>query len=67
MHDALVAREHWHGFKAAEKLNDFPLITGEEPTDKKVNVGKGTFSDDKPKKKKKVVRRKKKEVEGGCG
>jgi len=65
MHSDLVARANWHGFKAAEKLNDFPLISGEEPTDKKVNVATG--GNDTPKKKKKVVRRKKKEVEGGCG
>ena len=66
MHSDLVARSNWHGFKAAEKLNDFPLIPGEEPTDKKVNVG---YKDDAApaKKKKKLVRRKKKEVEGGCG
>ncbi len=67
MHDVLVSREHWHGFKAADKLNDFPLITGEAPSDKKVNTGKPGVNNDKPKTKKKIVRRKKKEVEGGCG
>ena len=67
MHDVLVSREHWHGFKAADKLNDFPLIPGEEPTDKKVNVGGVKHDAASSAPKKKIVRRKKKEVEGGCG
>jgi len=69
MHSDLVAREHWHGFKAAEKLNDFPLVEGDKPTDKKfenaVPENNGNAGAAKPKKK--VKRHKKKEVEGGCG
>ena len=68
MHDALVSRENWNGFKAAEKLNDFPMIKGENPTDKKFeetikNAGNGGGN---AKPKKAVKKRKKKEVEGGC-
>jgi len=69
MHDVLVSREHWHGFKASDKLNDFPLIEGDKPTDKKfetaVPANNGNAGTSKPKKK--VKRHKKKEVEGGCG
>ncbi len=69
MHDILVKREHWNGFKASEKLNDFPMIKGENPTDKKFeetikNAGNAGGS---AKPKKAVKKRKKKEVEGGCG
>lgn len=53
-----------NAFKASEKINDFPLITGENPTDKEFEKElKSTTSSAKPKK---IVNRKKKEVEGGC-
>jgi len=69
MHDILVKRQNWHGFKAAEKLNDFPLVKGENPTDKKFeetikNAGNAGGS---VKPKKAIKKHKKKEVEGGCG
>ena len=67
MHDVLVSRANWHGFKAADKLNNYPLITGEAPSDKQVNASSPNSGSDTPKTKKKVVKRKKKEVEGGCG
>jgi len=69
MHSDLVARENWHGFKAAEKLNDYPLIKGENPTDKKFDAAVGVGNNNAPvlKTKKKIKRHKKKEVEGGCG
>lgn len=69
MHNTLVSRENWNGFKAAEKLNDFALIKGENPTDKKFEEQiKNTDNDEsKSKTKKKLKKRKKKEVEGGCG
>ncbi len=65
MHSTLVSRSGWHGFKAAEKLNDFPLISGKNPTDKAFE--KKYQQAKTPGTKKKVVKRKKKEVEGGCG
>jgi len=69
MHNTLTSRENWHGFKPAEKLNDFPLVKGENPTDKKFeeqikNAGNAGGS---AKPKKAIKKRKKKEVEGGCG
>ncbi len=69
MHDVLVSREHWHGFKAADKLNDFALVKGENPTDKKFEetVAKSSSAAASAKPKKKVKKHKKKEVEGGCG
>ncbi len=70
MHDVLVSRQNWHGFKASEKLNDYPLIKGEEPSDKKLNIGAPVDNNGEgntPKPKKKIKRHKKKEVEGGCG
>jgi len=68
MHSDLVAREHWHGFKAAEKLNDFPLIKGEDPSDKKFDTAAPANTNTAASKtKKKIKRHKKKEVEGGCG
>ena len=68
MHDILVSREHWHGFKAAEKLHDFTLIKGENPTDKKFEQKIQQANEgSKSKPKKKIKRHKKKEVEGGCG
>jgi len=68
MHGLLVQRENWHGFKPAEKLHDYPMVKGENPTDKKFeetikNAG-GAVA---PKPKKAIKRHKKKEVEGGCG
>ncbi len=66
MHDVLVSREHWHGFKPAEKLHDFPLIKGEKPSNKKINTATNT-NNSSPKPKKKLIKRKKKEVTGGCG
>jgi rhodanese-related sulfurtransferase len=69
MHGTLTSKEGWHGFKAADKLNDFALVKGENPTDKafetKINNTGG--ANDAPKAKKKIKKRKKKEVEGGCG
>lgn len=69
MHDVLVSREHWHGFKAADKLNDFPLVKGENPTDKKfekqIKNANNASSGGAPKKP--IIKHKKKEVEGGCG
>ena len=65
MHTVLTTRKNWHGFVASSKLNDFPLITGEEPTDKKINVA--NTNGEKSKQKKKIIKRAKKEVEGGCG
>ena len=65
MHSTLLSRDGWHGFKAADKLNDFPLITGKNPTN---NAEENTYNQEKSKApKKKIVKRKKKEVEGGCG
>ena len=64
MHKTLVDK-NWYGFIATEKVNNFRLVKGEKPSDKKANVG--VSSAGKTKAKKKVVRRKKKEVEGGCG
>ena len=68
MHDVLTSRENWHGFKAAEKLHDYPLVEGENPTNKKFEKAlKVEGNAGAPKTKKKVKRHKKKEVEGGCG
>ncbi len=65
MHSTLVSKDGWHGFKAADKLNDFLLIKGNNPTDKAFEK---TYQQEKSSApKKKVVKRKKKEVEGGCG
>ena len=66
MHNTLKLR-NWNAFIAASKLNEFPLIKGENPTDKafEQNINAGTSQKAAPKKK--IVRRKKKEVEGGCG
>lgn len=69
MHTTMVSKSGWHGFKASEKLHDFPLITGPNPTNKAFEKSINTVAS-KPvpeKAKKKVVKRKKKEVEGGCG
>jgi len=67
MHNTLALR-NWNAFNKATKVNDFPLIKGENPTDKafesNINAGASTK---KASPKKKIVRRKKKEVEGGCG
>ena len=68
MHSTLVSRDHWHGFKASEKLNDYPLVEGANPTDKKFEEQiKSTGGSGATKPKKAVKKRKKKEVEGGCG
>jgi len=68
MHGLQVQRENWHGFVAAEKLHDYPLIKGENPTDKKFEETiKNSGAASAPKPKKAIKRHKKKEVEGGCG
>ncbi len=69
MHNVLVSRDNWHGFKATEKLNDFALVKGKNPTDKKFEetVAKSSNASSAGTSKKKVKKRKKKEVEGGCG
>jgi rhodanese-related sulfurtransferase len=68
MHDVLVSRENWNGFKATEKLNDFPMIKGENPTDKKFEEQiKNTGNAGGGAPKKAIKKHKKKEVEGGCG
>lgn len=65
MHSTLKLN-NWNAFKASEIFNDFPLIKGENPTDKAFEK-----EINKPVKKnrtasKPTIRRKKKEVEGGC-
>ncbi len=68
MHDVLVSREHWNGFKAADKLHDYSLVKGENPTDKKFeNKINQANQGEQKKPKKKIKKHKKKEVEGGCG
>lgn len=53
-----------NAFKASEIVKDFPVVKGENPTDKKFEKElKVSTPDAKPKK---MVGRKKKEVEGGC-
>jgi len=53
-----------NAFKAVDKVNDFPLVEGENPTDKDFEMELNSTSVTvKPKK---IVPRKKKEVEGGC-
>ncbi len=64
MNSTLVSREGWSGFVAKDALNDFPLIKGESPTDKQINVG--TKQEVKPTAKK-IVKKEKKSVSGGCG
>jgi len=54
-----------HAFKSSDLVNDFPLIKGENPTNKEFEKELKT-SGPAPKAKK-IVRRKKKEVAGGCG
>jgi rhodanese-related sulfurtransferase len=66
MHSTLTSRSGWHGFVAADKVNDFELVEGANPTSEtfelKLNEAKKGLSPKKP-----PVKRKKKEVEGGCG
>lgn len=38
MHSTISSRENWQGFKAANEINNYPLIKGEYPTEEKVNV-----------------------------
>jgi rhodanese-related sulfurtransferase len=53
-----------NAFKAADIVNDFPLVKGENPTDKEFEKELNSASTSvKPKK---IVQRKKKEVAGGC-
>lgn len=53
-------------FSKSEKVNDFDLIKGENPTDKEFEKQIHSSASAKIKTEKKVIRRKKKEVEGGC-
>ena len=54
-----------HGFNAATEIHDFPVVVGENPTDKKAVAKQDTETDNAPKV---VVPKKKKqeEEEGGC-
>ena len=55
-----------HAFKASDLVNEFPLVKGENPTDKKFDKElKASAPVAKPKKP--LIKRKKKEVSGGCG
>jgi rhodanese-related sulfurtransferase len=66
MYNTLKLR-NWNAFVAANKVNDFPLVKGENPTDKAFESTIKTGGSQKAAPKKKIIRRKKKEVEGGCG
>ena len=65
MYNTLKLR-NWHAFIGADKLNDYPLVKGENPTDKAFEKDINTRVKKKDAAPKKVIRRKKKEVEGGC-
>lgn len=65
MYNTLKLRNK-NAFNASERVNDFPMVTGENPTDKEfekeMKTGKTTVIKKKP-----IIKRKKKEVSGGCG
>lgn len=68
MHSTMVSTPKMHGFVAADKLHDYPLVEGENPTDEKFeeeynNASQGGAATPKAA----PVKRKKQEVEGGCG
>ncbi len=65
MYNTLKLR-NWHAFIGADKLNDYPLVKGENPTDKAFEKDINSTQKRKEVASKPVVRRKKKEVEGGC-
>ena len=65
MHSTLVSRSNWHGFVASDKLHEYPLVEGANPTSEKFEEQINNAAVTKPKKA--VKKRKKKEVEGGCG
>ncbi|OQY04181.1 MAG: hypothetical protein B6I20_03515 [Bacteroidetes bacterium 4572_117] len=60
-----MKREIGHTFNAADDINDFPLVAGEKPSDKKVSVQENSSANNKPKK---LIHKKKKKAgaEGGC-
>ncbi|MBN2668691.1 MAG: hypothetical protein JXR60_05615 [Bacteroidales bacterium] len=66
MYSTLKSRQGWHAFDPAEKVHDFELVEGANPTDEKfemkLNEAKKGLTPKKP-----AVKGKKKEVEGGCG
>jgi len=63
MYNTLSVRNS-NAFKISEMVHDFPIIKGENPTDKEFEKEMKTSGGvSKPKK---IIRRKKKEVEGGC-
>ena len=66
MYNTLKLR-NWNAFVAANKVNEFPLVEGENPTDKAFESAIKKGGSQKAAPKKKIIRRKKKEVEGGCG
>lgn len=64
MYNTLSIRNK-NAFKASERVNDFPMVIGENPTDKEfekeMKTGKTSTVKKKP-----VIKRQKKEVSGGC-
>jgi len=62
--NSILIEKGWAPFTADAIANDFPSVSGENPTNAKATI---SSSKTKPTKKKKVVRRKKKAVSGGCG
>ena len=62
--NSVLIDKGWAGFTSSAVANDYPSITGPNPTNAKASVG---IAKAKPTKKKKAVKRKKKAVSGGCG
>ncbi len=56
----------WYAFKRADKVNDFPLVKGANPSDESLKTKINSTQQREKDSKKPIIRRKKKEVEGGC-
>lgn len=65
MYNTMVTN-NWVAFKKADKVNDFELIKGENPTDKSFEKEMRNTKKKAPAPKKPVGGNKKKEVSGGC-
>ena len=65
MHSTLKLR-NWYAFNSKDKVNDFLLVKGLNPSDQSLKKKINSTQQRKNESKKPIIKRKKKEVEGGC-
>jgi len=66
MYSTLKLR-NWYAFDTKNKINDFLLVKGANPSDQTLKKKINSTQQRKKEAKKPIIKRKKKEVEGGCG